>query len=119
MSEITTHVLDLARGTPAAGVDVTLERADSRGAYSRVGHGITDADGRVQSFGATAVYDDRAGAGPVRHRLTFAVGAYFAAMRAECFFPEVSVTFDAAPGTARCHVPLLVSPFGYSTYRGS
>lgn len=119
MSEITTHVLDLARGTPAAGIDVTLERGDARGAYARVGHATTDADGRVASFGAPTTAGEAAGSAPVRYRLTFAVGAYFAAQGVACFCPEIPVVFDAAPGTPRYHVPLLVSPFGYSTYRGS
>lgn len=119
MSEITTHVLDLSRGTPAAGIDVTLERADGRGDYARVGHATTDPDGRVKSFGAPATAGEAAGGASVRYRLTFAVGAYFAAQGVACFNPEVLVVFDAAPATPRYHVPLLVSPFGYSTYRGS
>ena len=119
MSDITTHVLDLARGAPAAGIDVTLDRADARGAYTPVGRAITDADGRVTSFGVHAAGGGPAGTAPVRHRLTFATGAYFAAQGVACFHPEVQVVFDAVPGTPRYHVPLLVSPFGYSTYRGS
>jgi 5-hydroxyisourate hydrolase len=119
MTEITTHVLDLARGTPAAGVAVTLERGDAHGSYSRVGYATTDADGRVASFGPAPAAGEADSGAPVRHRLTFAVGAYFAAQGVACFHPEVQVVFDAAPGTPRCHVPLLVSPFGYSTYRGS
>ena len=119
MSEITTHVLDLARGTPAVGIDVALERGDARGVYARVGHATTDVDGRVQSFRVPPTAGETPGPAPVRYRLTFSVGAYFAAQGVTCFFPEVHVVFDTAPATPRYHIPLLVSPFGYSTYRGS
>lgn len=111
MSGITTHILDLGSGRPAAGVAVTLERAEGE-RWSMQGRAVTDADGRV-----------REGLGPVtaagRYRLTFATGAYFAARHVECFHPEVAVTFEVRDAGQPHHVPLLVSPFGYSTYRGS
>ena len=113
MNEITTHVLDLSGGVPAAGVDVSLERADTAGHYTAVGRATTDADGRIASFGPETV------GGPGRYRLTVRVGEYFAVTGAECFFPEVQVLFEAKGASRRLHVPLLVSPFGYSTYRGS
>ena len=113
MSEITTHVLDLSRGLPAAGVDVTLERADTAGHFTAAGRATTDAEGRVRSFGPSA--DGGAG----RYRLTFRVSEYFAASGAECFFPEVQILFEVRSTTQPHHVPLLLSPFGYSTYRGS
>ncbi|MEA2255660.1 MAG: 5-hydroxyisourate hydrolase [Solirubrobacteraceae bacterium] len=111
MSAITTHVLDTARGRPAAGIDVVLERAGGAG-WEPVGHGTTDGDGRVR---------DLLGEGPVaagRYRLTFGTGAYFAAAGERAFYPEVTVVF-AVDGGEHHHVPLLLSPFGYSTYRGS
>jgi 5-hydroxyisourate hydrolase len=108
---ITTHVLDTSRGCPAAGVPVVLERAvDS--AWQRVGRGTTDADGRVSDLLPSAPDDGR-------YRLTFETGAYFRAVGDAGFYPEVSVTFEVSPGDDHYHVPLLLSPFGYSTYRGS
>ena len=112
MSPITTHVLDLARGRPAAGVAVTLERAGADGAWTARGAGATDANGRISDLaGAPA----EAGI----HRLTFETGAYFAAQRVPAFHPRVVVTFDVKDPGEHHHVPLLIAPFGYSTYRGS
>ncbi len=111
-SPITTHVLDTARGTPAAGVAVTLEREEGAG-WTSVGQGATDDDGRVKTL--LPAGDLRPGA----YRLTFDVGAYFRAQGIEPFWREVTVEFVVPAGRAHLHVPLLVSPFGYSTYRGS
>ncbi len=112
MTEISTHVLDLARGAPAAGIDVTLERAGPSGAYDRLAQGVTNQDGRVATFG-----DGAHSAG--RYRLTFAVEAYQKAQGIDPLFPEVQVVFIVAPDARKYHVPLLLSPFGYSIYRGS
>jgi 5-hydroxyisourate hydrolase len=114
MSKITTHVLDLTRGVPAAGIDVTLERADSAGSFTRIGRATTDSGGRVRTFGDTAG-DIR----PGRYRLTFRVDSYFEQLGVECFFPEIVVMFEVKGADTSHHVPLLLSPFGYSTYRGS
>ncbi|MFI5310803.1 MAG: hydroxyisourate hydrolase [Gemmatimonadales bacterium] len=113
MSEISTHVLDLSRGVPAAGVDVTLAHADSAGHFAAVGRATTDTDGRIGTFGTSSA----AHAG--RYRLTFRVAEYFVAHGAECFFPEVQVLFEVRHPEQRHHVPLLLTPYGYSTYRGS
>ena len=110
MSDITTHVLDLTRGAPAAGVRISLERASATGAFADVSHGTTDAGGRWHALGDATVG---------RYRLTFHVAEYFARAGAECFFPEVLVVFDVTEPGRSHHVPLLLSPFGYSTYRGS
>ena len=110
MSAITTHVLDLTAGTPAAGVGVTLEQASVTG-WTLLARAATDADGRVRDAFAAPT------AG--RYRLTFATGAFFAARGVASFHPEVSVVFDVADPERHLHVPLLVSPFGYTTYRGS
>jgi 5-hydroxyisourate hydrolase len=110
VSQVTTHVLDAAFGTPAVGVGVTLDRQTPDG-WSEVGGGATDADGRIAELGP-----ERAEAGV--YRLTFATGDYFEATRRPSFYPEVQITFRVS-GTEHFHVPLLLSPFAYSTYRGS
>jgi 5-hydroxyisourate hydrolase len=111
LSPITTHVLDTSRGRPAVGVPVALERAvDS--AWQPVGRGTTDADGRVRDLLASP---PEAG----HYRLVFDTGAYFRAVGEAGFYPEVSVTFVVGHAEEHYHVPLLLSPFGYSTYRGS
>lgn len=106
---LSTHVLDAVSGTPAAGVAV---RAESRvdGAWRPGARGVTDADGRVRDLG-------RPGAGV--HRLTFDTGGYFGRLGVATFYPEVTVTFGVSDPAGHHHVPLLLSPFGYSTYRGS
>ena len=108
MSGITTHVLDTSRGRPATGVPVVLERAVDSG-WQPVGRGTTDADGRAGDLLTAAPSDGR-------YRLTFDTGAYFGGAG---FYPEVTVTFTVQRGEQHYHVPLLLSPFGYSTYRGS
>ena len=114
MSAITTHVLDTSRGRPAAGVPVELELRDGSGAWRRIGHGATDADGRLRTLmpGGEALL---AGV----YRLTFDVEKYFAGVGATAFYPRVVVEFTVLEGETHYHVPLLLSPFGYTTYRGS
>jgi len=107
MSAVTTHVLDTATGRPAAGVPVRLEAAEGA-AWVTVATAVTDADGRVRELGPERL-------APGVHRLVFDTAAY---LGDAAFFPEVSVVFDPAGG-AHHHVPLLLSPYGYSTYRGS
>lgn len=107
MSGITTHVLDTSRGRPADGVPVVLERAvDSD--WLPISRGTTDADRRANDLLSSAPQDGR-------YRLTFDTGAYFAAVGAAGFYPEVSVTFAVEHGEEHYHVPLLLSRFGYST----
>jgi 5-hydroxyisourate hydrolase len=112
MSGITTHVLDTSRGRPAAGVAVHLQRLQD-GAWQTVGQGETDADGRAR----TLVPEGGAGAGI--YRLTFGTGEYFARNSVRTFYPHIEVTFEVLAGEPHYHVPLLVTPFGYTTYRGS
>lgn len=112
MSGITTHVLDTSRGRPAAGVKVMLER-QSADQWTLVGSGATDGDGRLRDLTA----DSALAAG--RYRLTFDTGSYFAAAGVESFFPQAVIVFNVLDPTQHFHVPLLLSPFGYSTYRGS
>lgn len=109
MSQVTTHVLDTASGGPAPGVSVVLEHdlADP----PAVATGVTDQDGRVGDLGPDELE-------PGTYRLRFHTGAYFAAMGTTAFYPEVSISFEITDGS-HYHVPLLLSPFGFSTYRGS
>ena len=114
MSGITTHVLDTARGVPAAGVPVLLEMQDGVNTWRPIGRGATDPNGRITSLMAegeslqVGVY-----------RLVFNTVQYFDALGVATFYPRVIVEFETSAGEAHYHVPLLISPFGYSTYRGS
>ena len=115
-SLVTTHVLDTASGRPAPGVPVRLEALTDDGPRE-VGSGVTDDDGRVRTLGPATL-------APGPYRLTFDTAEYLAESADEsagsgAFFPEVAVTFVVGPDDAHLHVPLLLSPFGYSTYRGS
>jgi 5-hydroxyisourate hydrolase len=118
VSALSTHILDTVRGEPASGIVVRLERADPAAGFAQVAQAVTDADGRVADFGV---------AGPLSagtYRLVFSTGAYLSARHPggageEPFFPEVVLTFTADGRRPRYHVPLLLSPFSYSTYRGS
>src|SRR5262245_40324771 len=114
MSGISTHVLDTSRGVPAAGVPVTLHRSGEGGAWVLVASHKTDAEGRVRSLlpAATSL-----GAGVFR--LRFDVASYFGAGAIKSFFPFVEVAFEVTEPSRHHHVPLLISPFGYSTYRGT
>ena len=107
MSGITTHVLDTARGRPAAGVPVVLELRDGD-AWREVGRGTTDDDGRLRTLTGTSI-----DAGT--YRITFDTAAY----NPGGFFPEVAIVFEVKDAAQHYHVPLLLSPYGYSTYRGS
>ena len=108
-SPITTHVLDTALGRPAAGVPVVLEK-EGRG-WSVVGRGVTDADGRCRTLLAGKLAKGT-------YRITFGVAAYFKKTRQSGFYPSVTVAFSVRDARHH-HVPLLLSPWGYSTYRGS
>jgi 5-hydroxyisourate hydrolase len=113
MSAITTHILDISRGRPAQGVAIILEASADAG-WRVLGKGETDADGRLKDL---LPEDFNLAAGV--YRLTFHTSDYFAAQGVESFYPEVTISFIVSDGAAHYHVPLLVSPFGYSTYRGS
>jgi 5-hydroxyisourate hydrolase len=111
---ISTHVLDTASGRPAAGVGVILERQGPAGELQHVSRARTDADGRVRELVPGAV-DLEAGT----YRLTFETGAYFETLEIDGFYPRVSVLFSVRDAAQHYHVPLLLSPYSYSTYRGS
>ena len=112
MSPITTHVLDVSLGRPAAGVPVLLEMQDGAG-WAVMGRGVTDADGRNK----TLMEPGTLAAGV--YRLTFDTGVYFKIAKVTGFYPSVCITFEVHKAGEHYHVPLLLSPFGYSTYRGS
>jgi 5-hydroxyisourate hydrolase len=114
MSPITTHVLDVARGRPAQGVPITLDVRADDGAWTQIGRGETDADGRVKSL-----LPDTHALQRGLYRITFDTAAYFRASGVESFYPAVPVLFEIREPAQHYHVPLLLSPFGYSTYRGS
>lgn len=113
MSGITTHVLDTARGRPAAGVPVRLEALRGTNDVVLAG-GVTDDDGRIRDLLPAGRPVE-----PGLYRITFETGAYFREVGVDSFYPEVSVVFEVHEGGEHYHVPLLLSPFGYSTYRGS
>ena len=109
MSQVTTHVLDLATGRPAAGVAVVLERVGGGQAPERIAAARTDADGRVATLGPDALPTGV-------YQLRFDTGSY---QGGRGFFPEVTISFRLEERGRHYHVPLLLSPWGYSTYRGS
>jgi 5-hydroxyisourate hydrolase len=113
MSAITTHVLDTSLGRPAKGVPVTLE-VEAAGGWELVGKGKTNADGRIPDLVAEEITLD-AGV----YRLIFDTATYFAAQDIEGFYPSVTIVFKFDDPAQHYHVPLLLNPFGYSTYRGS
>ena len=108
MSPITTHVLDTAKGCPAANINVSLEYSN-KGKWQTVANGITDADGRIMDWMKN---DAQVG----EYRITFATAVYH---QNNGFFPSVSINFTIDNPEQHYHVPLLLSPFSYSTYRGS
>ena len=109
---ITTHVLDTAQGRPGKGIAIELERAD-QGVWNLVGAGITDEDGRLKTLTLPGTLT------AARYRIRFQTGLYFDGLGLTTFFPVVEIQFTVVDGTQHFHVPLLLSPFGYSTYRGS
>jgi 5-hydroxyisourate hydrolase len=109
---ISTHVLDTMRGTPAAGLDVTLDRREPDGDWKEVGGGATDSDGRIRSLS-----EDELEAGD--YRLRFNTRPYFDRSGIGVFYPEVSVVFSLEDSSTHVHVPLLLSAFGYTTYKGT
>ncbi len=110
-SRVSTHVLDAVSGRPAAGVTAALERR-AGGAWQPVTTGITDGDGRIAHFGPADLE-------PGTYRVSFATGDHFARTGQPAFYPEVVISFSLTDPDAHYHVPLLLSPFAFSTYRGS
>ena len=113
MTGITTHVLDTSRGAPAAGLAVTLERRQG-GAWQRVNSAETSADGRTPDL-----LPPSATIAPGTFRLSYETGSYFRSQGAACFYPEVTIVFEVQNPSEHHHIALLLSSFGYTTYRGS
>ncbi len=113
MAQLSTHILNTTLGRPAANVSITLDKQDG-GDWNFIATHSTDDDGRVGAFlpAGTALAEGN-------YRLTFQTGAYFKAIATEGFYPEVSIVFEVTKPNEHHHVPLLLNPFGYSTYRGS
>jgi len=111
-AEISTHVLDLAEGVGGVNVPVTLSKRDAAGTWVEVGTARTDQNGRVRSFASEPDFEVGT------YRLQFDMTAYPNA-EAKPFFPEITVTFSVSDKAGHYHVPVVVSPFGYSTYRGN
>ena len=114
MKPITTHVLDTARGKPARDLPVRLERQEASGTWDLLGSSTTDHGGRCGQL----VPDDKV-LSPGLYRLAFDTASYFAAERVEALYPMVEVTFLVRDGETHLHLPLLLSPNGYTTYRGT
>ena len=111
MTRITSHVLDTSTGRPASGLTVQLEHSGS-GTSAPLAAATTDADGRVHDWLP-------GGVPPGRYRLVFETGAWFRTAGREGLYPEVVIDFEVQDGVPHYHLPLLLSPFGYSTYRGT
>jgi 5-hydroxyisourate hydrolase len=112
MSQITTHVLDTSLGRPAAGVPVTLEIQSGSG-WQEISKGATDADGRLRHLLEPGAL--HAGI----YRLSFETGVYFHARKIHGLYPQITIVFQVEDPKQHYHIPLLLGPYGYSTYRGS
>ncbi|XP_058127965.1 5-hydroxyisourate hydrolase [Anopheles coustani] len=118
MQNLSTHILDTSRGKPAPEVPITLYRQQAGGqAWTKIGAGITDGDGRFREFFATD--GPQPGLQTGVYKLHFEVGSYFRSRSVESLYPFIEVVFAVADPTQHYHIPLLLNPFGYSTYRGS
>ena len=113
MSPITTHALDTSLGKPAQGLTITLSQRDEQGHWMELASGITNDDGRITDLLEEGSL--RAGV----YQMCFETGAYHLALGVEGFYPEATIAFTVKDPTQHYHIPLLISPYGYSTYRGS
>ena len=113
MSAITTQVLDMTSGNPGAGISTVLERKTHTVGWQAISEGITDVEGRINDL-----LSPREAFLPGHYRLIFESGPYFLLQGIECFFPQVTVSFVVKDPMQHYHVPILLSPFGFSTFRG-
>jgi 5-hydroxyisourate hydrolase len=114
MCPLSTHVLDIAQGRPAEGITIILEARDTAGNWQEAGRGVTNPDGRVPSM-----LPPETPLSVGTYRMTFMTGPYLKKSGSSGFYPEVPVLFEVLDAAQHYHVPLLLSPYGYSTYRGS
>jgi 5-hydroxyisourate hydrolase len=114
VNRISTHILDTSRGKPAANVTVRLQRKESSGDWRDLGSSTTDADGRCGQL-----LPENATFGEGHYRLLFDTASYFAQQQTKGLYPVVEITFQARSDDMHFHIPLLLSPNGYTTYRGS
>lgn len=113
MKRISTHILDLARGKPAIGVHVQLERQGSDGTWRVLNSAATDHDGRCAQLLSGEEF------APGVYRLRFDTAAYFSGLRVETVYPSIEVIFQVREGESQFHIPLLLNANGYTTYRGT
>ena len=113
MNTISTHVLDTSLGIPGRGIALYLERLE-RDSWCRIGGGITNDDGRVGDLLSDGVHLEQG-----RYRMSFETGDYYQNLEMSTLYPVVRIVFDVGGVKEHYHIPLLLSPFGYSTYRGS
>ncbi|MDQ6879308.1 MAG: hydroxyisourate hydrolase [Candidatus Dormibacteraeota bacterium] len=113
---VSTHVLDTTQGRPAKGVPVTLSHRGTDRRWTVVGRGVTDTDGRIRELSEGGLSQGGLTVGV--YRLDFDTAAYFVAAGTSGFYPEVSVMFNVSDPAEHLHIPLLLSPFGYATYKG-
>ena len=114
MATISTHILDTSRGAPANGVAVCLESQNTDESWIELSHAWTDQDGRVKPF---FLVEQAINEGT--YRLVFDTEPYYSSLSVDCFYPQVTVVFKVSDSSQHYHVPLLISPYGFSTYRGS
>lgn len=110
---LSVHILNQQTGLPSAGVTVNLDKQNGA-SWQHIASAQTDGDGRVKSL-----YPLQSDMEPGVYKVTFETGAYFSGLKQETFFPSVPVTFNVTQKNQKLHVPLLLSQYGYSTYRGS
>ncbi len=113
MSQLTTHILDTSAGKPASGVKIRLEQAGPDDTWAFIAEGISNADGRVSDLLKSNLV-----LAPGNYKLHFETAAYFEKQKVKSFYPFVEIVFEILDAS-HYHVPLLLNPFGYSTYRGS
>ena len=113
MSQITTHVLDTSKGIPAEGIKISLQKPTGEDQWEEITSGTTNSDGRITNFMSEDLIIP-----PGRYRMLFETRSYFEKSNLKGFYPEIPVVFEIT-NTEHHHIPLLLSPFGYSTYRGS
>ena len=113
MSAVTTYILDTTSGRPGADIPTILEYKSHSAGWQRIAGGVTDADGRINDLLSTSQAFL-----PGHYRFVFETGPYFLLQNIDCFFPQITVSFVVKDPMQHYHIPILLSPFGYSVYRG-